>query len=674
MKQTFVFLFLSLSYAHSVLGVCRTDTLPDRQLQRVEVYEGKKRTQLRSSVPLQSLSAEELKSLPVLQVSDAAKFFSGVQVKDYGGVGGLKTVSVRSLGAQHTAVAYDGLLLTDGQTGQIDLGKFSMEQVQTITLANGQMDDLLQSARALASGALLSLETRLPEFSAQREYHVSSRLTTGSWGLFNPSCSFTASGPQQWVGGVSAEWTQTDGHYPFDLRYGAGDAITERKKRNNTDVRALRLEAFTAKRWNSGALWKWRAYFYQSERGLPGATTYYYDHAAQRLDDRNAFVQTQYQQDFGSRWSLKASAKWNGSRQEYLDPDYKGSEGQTRNDYRQQEYYVSAALRYRPITPLAFAFSTDGFAQTMEANLTDFARPRRYTWLSALSGKYTAGWVTLNASALFTRVFERTLSGASASDRSRLSPFASVVFTPFPKENLRLRFFVKDIFRMPTFNDLYYGTVGTRTLKPEKALQYNAGVTYEKAVARWLPQLAFTVDAYYNRVSDKIVAIPTKNLFIWSMVNLGKVDIRGVDVTAQGLFRLHQDWQFRLSGNYTYQRALDVTSDEPGTAESLTYGHQIPYTPRVYASGTAALSTPWGELSYALLYSGKRYALGQNIAANRLDPYTDHSLTYRYNRSWGKHSAALLVECLNLADKNYEIVKNFPMPGRSFRVTLTYQY
>lgn len=193
-------------------------------------------------------------------------------------------------------------------------------------------------------------------------------------------------------------------------------------------------------------------------------------------------------------------------------------------------------------------------------------------------------------------------------------------------------------------------------------------------MARWLPQLAFTVDAYYNRVSDKIVAIPTKNLFIWSMVNLGKVDIRGVDVTAQGLFRLHQDWQFRLSGNYTYQRALDVTSDEPGTAESLTYRHQIPYTPRVYASGTAALSTPWGELSYALLYSGKRYALGQNIAANRLDPYTDHSLTYRYDRSWGKHSAALLVECLNLADKNYEIVKNFPMPGRSLRVTLTYQY
>lgn len=674
MKQTFVFFFLLPFCAFPLRGVCQTDTVADHRLQRVEVLEDKKRTELRSSVPYQSLSSDDLKRLPALQVSDAVKHFAGVQVKDYGGVGGLKTVSVRSLGAQHTAVSYDGLMLTDGQTGQIDLGRFSMEQVQTVALVNGQSDELLQSARALASGAVLMLETPLPDFSTPRRYQVRSRLTTGSWGLFNPSCSFNYTGTRRWTAGASAEWMQTDGHYPFELRYGAGDALSERKKRNNTDVRALRLETFAAKQWSTGAVWKWRAYYYQSRRGLPGATTYYYDHAAQRLNDRNAFVQTQYRQDFDAHWSLLASAKWNWSRQGYLDPDYKGVEGQTRNDYRQQEYYASAALRYRPITPLAFSFSTDGFVQTLEANLTDFARPRRYTWLSALSGKYTTGWATLTASALLTRVFERALSGEAASDQTRLSPFASVVFTPFRRENLRLRFFVKDIFRMPTFNDLYYGTIGTRTLKPERALQYNVGLTYEKAVARWLPRLSFTADAYYNRVSDKIVAIPTKNLFIWSMVNLGKVDICGIDLTGELDFRIRQGWHLRLNGNYTYQRALDVTSNEPGTAESLTYRHQIPYTPRVYASGGAALVAPWGELSYALLFSGKRYALGQNIAANRLEPYTDHSLTYRYEWTHRAHTVGLQVEALNLAGKNYEIIKNFPMPGRSFRATVTYQY
>ena len=43
----------------------------------------------------------ELERMGVLDVSDAVRHFSGVTLKDYGGVGGLKTVSVRSLGAQH---------------------------------------------------------------------------------------------------------------------------------------------------------------------------------------------------------------------------------------------------------------------------------------------------------------------------------------------------------------------------------------------------------------------------------------------------------------------------------------------------------------------------------------------------------------------------------------------
>ena len=37
-------------------------------------------------------------------------------------------------------------------------------------------------------------------------------------------------------------------------------------------------------------------------------------------------------------------------------------------------------------------------------------------------------------------------------------------------------------------------------------------------------------------------------------------------------------------------------------------------------------------------------------------------------------SASVAVEVLNVADKNYEIVKNFPMPGRSFRVTVGINY
>ena len=85
--------------------------------------------EVRSTAPLQLFSKEALKNLHALQVSDAVKHFAGVTVKDYGGIGGLKTVSIRSLGAQHTAVGYDGIAITDCQTGQIDIGRFSLDNV-----------------------------------------------------------------------------------------------------------------------------------------------------------------------------------------------------------------------------------------------------------------------------------------------------------------------------------------------------------------------------------------------------------------------------------------------------------------------------------------------------------------------------------------------------------------
>ena len=166
-------------------------------------------------------------------------------------------------------------------------------------------------------------------------------------------------------------------------------------------------------------------------------------------------------------------------------------------------------------------------------------------------------------------------------------------------------------------------------------------------------------------MEDKIIAIPTKNIFIWSMVNLGEVEIKGIDATATITLEPLQDIRLNLSGNYTYQRALDVTD-----RDGKTYNQQIAYTPRVSGSGQAALETPWINLSYTFVHSGKRYVLGQNLEENRLAKYTDHSIAASRDLPIKKIKTNLRVEILNLLDKNYEIVRNFPMPGRSVRATI----
>lgn len=653
----------------------KVDTTRVYAIPEIKVSDPYKTREVRSASPLQTFSKEELSNLHSLQISDAVKHFAGVTVKDYGGIGGLKTVSIRSLGAQHTAVVYDGIALTDCQTGQVDIGRFSLTNVDRLSLNNGQSDDIFQPARLFASAGILNIQTLTPHFDANKQANVVADFKTGSWGLINPSFIVEQQLSRKWSVSANGEWMSTDGNYPFTLRYGNdGNAQVSKEKRQNTDVENLRAEISAFANLSDKEQWRLKAFYYQSSRGLPNATTLYYDRSLQHLRDKNIFIQSQYKKEFSRKWVFQTSAKWNWSYQNYLDPDYKASTGEVKNSYYQQEYYLSASALYRVIDNLSFSLSTDGSINTMNANLDNFASPTRYSWLTAFAGKYINDWVTISASALATVINEKAGTGGSAGNHRKLSPNAGISFKPFRNEEFRVRFFYKDIFRLPSFNDLYYNQTGNINLKPENATQYNMGITYSREISPLLSYLSATIDAYYNKVTDKIVAIPTKNLFIWSMVNLGKVDIKGVDATASLSLQPLQKLRINLSGNYTYQRALDVTNPDPDTPEGKVYKHQIAYTPRVSASGQAGIETPWIHLSYTFLFSGKRYMLGQNISENRLDSYSDHSLSANRDFNIRNITASLNLEVLNLMNRNYEIVKNFPMPGRSFRVTVGVRY
>jgi outer membrane receptor protein involved in Fe transport len=148
------------------------------------------------------------------------------------------------------------------------------------------------------------------------------------------------------------------------------------------------------------------------------------------------------------------------------------------------------------------------------------------------------------------------------------------------------------------------------------------------------------------------------------MVNLGKVEIKGVDLSMEVSQKIRKDYLLNIGLNHSYQRALDVT--DPTAPE---YNNQIAYAPRIYGSGRIGLSTPYGKLSYALLYSGHRYVTGYNIEENDLPGYSDHSLSCEKDFTIRKLNVNLKGEVLNLLNENYEIIRNFPMPGRSFRLS-----
>ncbi len=665
---TFAFLFIGCTLA--LFAQSETDSV--RHLREVTVTRDAKRTQNRSTSPIQIIDSEKLATLNALQISDAVKHFSGVTVKDYGGIGGLKTVSVRSLGANHTAVSYDGIPVSDVQTGQIDIGRFSLENVDNISLSIGQTDNIFQPARMFASASVLNIQSQKPTLPNNQSISGKTGVKTGSFGMFNPAFLLNSKISESVSASLSGEWLSAHGKYPYTLNYGViGKDSSSLETRKNTDVKNLRLEGTVFTNFSAKSKGYLKGYFYNSERGLPGATIYYNteNFSSQRIWDNNLFAQAHFETQFLPKLDFQANAKYNRAAMRYLDPAIPNSDGKLENNYAQQEFYASASALYRLFNKLSFSASSDLIFNTLNADLNDFAYPKRTTSLSAIAAKFTSERVLATASLLYTQTFETVKFGDASKNQSKFSPYVSISIKPFETADFRLRAFYKNIFRLPTFNDLYYTQIGNRKLKPEDANQFNLGATYTFSNKHFIDFLLITADVYHNKVENKIVAYPTKNIFEWTMLNYGIVEINGIDLSADAVFNLSQKTKINIGGTHTYQRALNKTD-----TESRSYGHQIPYTPRVSGSAKAGLQTAWFSVNYTLIWSGHRYAVNQNFRENRVEGFADHSLSVAKDFSLKTSTLSANVEVLNLTNNNYEVVRYFPMPGRAFRATISLKF
>ena len=222
----------------------------------------------------------------------------------------------------------------------------------------------------------------------------------------------------------------------------------------------------------------------------------------------------------------------------------------------------------------------------------------------------------------------------------------------------------KNTFRVPTFSDLYYLRVGNTNLRPEKATEYTIGITWSGKPFRFTDFLSLTVDTYYNKVTDKIIAFPST--YVWKMQNYGKVQINGVDVTLATAMPLSRNINLNLSGNYSWQKAIDVTNKA-----AKNYKDQLPYTPMHNGNLSAALENPWVNIGYTINMVGKRYYLAQNLPENEIDGYQEHTATLWREFTMKGCNLRLQAEVINLTDAQYDIIKYYPMPGRSWRVTAT---
>ncbi len=630
---------------------------------------------IKAQTPTQVTPAEKMEQLGDAQLSDVLRRMVGVTLKDYGGIGGIKTVSARGLGSQFSTLTIDGVAVTDCQNGQVDLGRYMLGNSSYISLSNGQVDNSLNSARAYSAGSIINMETHEPEFGT-RPFNLRLGLEGGSFGLISPTLSYEQQLGRRLSLSLWGNYLSSEGNYPFTLYYTPGRTDScSHETRKNTQIRIGTADANIFYRFNSSDRLHIKAHYMKGFHALPGPATYYTVKGSEHTEEQLFFSQARFRHK-GRKLDFQLLAKYQQSEDAYIDTAAYGI-GTVRNDYQQQEAYLSQTFRYHTGDAyrdyFSLSFSADEAANHLLSNLSNHNDVLRFSALGVLSAEYIAHLVpaldglraTANVLGTWIQDYEQ---GITSVPYSRLSPYVGLNWN---LKRFTFRYFFKENYRVPNFNELYYYTVG-HSLRPEKALQHNVGVTYRSApipLKEAVAAYTSTADVYYNRVADKIVAIPMQNMYLWSMINMGKVEILGFDLTANATLQTHSAPHTRLdlSLGYSYQYAVDRTD-----STSKTYGHQIPYTPRHSGNATLTASTPWVDVGLSLMLVGERFAKQQNTPASRVPGYIDQGVTLSRSFDIGSTQLRAKIQVLNLFNVQYEVVKSYPMMGRNYRFGLTW--
>ena len=594
-----------------------------------------------SSVSL--VDREDIKEIGAIQLSDAVSYSPGVFIKNYGGLGGIKTVSLRGTTSQQSLVLIDGMRLNSGQTGMTDLSTMPMALINDIEIARGGVSAVYGGN---AIGGIINIRTsdkvKNDGINADLKYGSFAEKYVGITGQYgfnktNMSALF--------------EYTASDGDYPFDVNhFGEYRTIS----RTNGD-----FENFAASLAANSEFYNWeiksRLLFRNTERGTPGPVVQGNVEAENaRLSENDILFLLSAFRQISSETSLNIGISAQNNDMEYSDLNNVVIVSNHDNSgFNNQNYQLSARLSsdFNYLSgDLMFETSFNSLnGDMLQKEIGNYVKRNSYAVSAYIeSDKLTAG-AFHSLMSLGTRYDYMSDAGSS------LSPLAGIIISnDFVPIELKCQWSYN--FRAPSFNEMFYLNYGNADLEPEYARSLNIGL-----VAEPLENIELQAEYFRINTENQIVSVP-KSPLTWSAQNIGEVFTRGFELSAGASL-----WDNFISLHLAYTR--QKASDE--SENSITKGKQIVYIPQELFALNLITRLKDYSLGANCQYSGFRYSLADNSYSSVLPEYTLVNIFASKQFEFNGFNLLLRAECNNIGDESYSVIKNYPMPGRSYRLSVS---
>lgn len=571
----------------------------------------------------------------------------GVNIKDYGGISGIKSVSVRGSSAGQVLVMVDGQRLNDAASGQVDFSRISVEGVEKIEVVRGGGSALYG---ADAMGGVINIITR--KESARNRISSSIDLMTGSFSTASAKVDLRQSG-EQYAASVIYKALQTEGNFPYQ-----DPNLDILVKKKNNDFTAYDL--FTNFQYTLGD--KPLAHtinvsynYYTNNKGSPGSITQPYDSARTTNQTHRMNLAIDGKLNLFNNYRFQAFL--NNVTNTYLnnemvvatDDTHKTSSGSL-------ELQMSLVLtaNQKLIYGVGSRFDRKGGpGSTDEIN-------KRSAIYAFLQGEII--FQITGSSSLSTISLVPALRFDSYSDfGNHWSPKLGMVFNFGTRWRTSVKANLGYSYKAPSFNDLYWPeddfTVGNENLKPEHGTDWDVGLRLRYPI---INGIAFDVTYFRLQLTDLIVWQQGGSEGKWSPMNVSRAVNQGVE-TALNLKLVPN--LLSLAMNYTYLLAQNDDVDDRNY-----YQKYLVYRPKNTLNVTLDASWQTFTSSLSWQYVSYRYVLPANTIW--LDPYQVTNLTLGWRYAQEAWNLDVTLQVKNLFDEHYEFIQYQPIPGREYRLNV----
>ncbi|PCI35010.1 MAG: hypothetical protein COB60_04710 [Flavobacteriaceae bacterium] len=546
---------------------------------------------------------------------------SSIYFKSYG-VAMLSSPSFRGTGASHTAVFWNGIPVNSTLNGQTDFNMINSVSIDEMTVRAGGGSILFGSG---AIGGSIHLKNKI-DFDSKTSHHLLSSI--GSYNTYKVNYRFKTSSKKRFTQ-VSFGRMSSDNDY----RYWDSDVYN-----NNGDFFNNNLSAVFGFKLNNENLLSLFVDGTMSERGLSNTLT---APSESKQDDENYKLLLE--------WKYTKDRLSSVLKMAYL--------------YDQFTYY---AKRSSPDL-----FSIGDSKNSLLKYQLDYKLNSSLKILSGLDLSYNKGdgdslkGVTRTSYAVYSMLNHR-ISHRFQYDVSVRKEFSNTFDVPFlfgldaayKKGDFVYKMNVSKNFRVPTFNDLFWATLGNPNLKPESSLQGELGLVFQKK------GIETTLNTFYIASNDLIKWSPNtttdvKNgagggLGAWTPKNIYKAENYGTEIGLKIPVNI-AGYKLTSQANYSYTIAEDKETKM-----------QLLYVPKHKLNYKLTAHTKQFSTFYHLLYHGKSFTTTDNSVF--VLPYVLHNIGVNYTLNiFKKVHPVVGLQVNNILNKEYAVISYRPMPGINYQ-------